>query len=148
MEGQKGNVYACKTKGTPANIDENEGQRHHRAPGVGSHFNHSSSGRETMLNLTFNWANLLSANFARFLLWDFLFRRGWLFIPMKNTLCLNHVVSCELLALVHSFVMNKYSKQTPVLNSMYSQEDQSVDLFFSTSTSLIRLCEIEPLNLG
>lgn len=47
-------VYPCKTKKAPANIVADEGQEHHRAPAVGSHFNHCSPGLETMINLPFN----------------------------------------------------------------------------------------------
>ena len=52
METYKDSVYSCKTGGTPANIDGDEGQEHHRAPGTGGIFNHSSLGRETVLNLS------------------------------------------------------------------------------------------------
>lgn len=59
-EAQEGCVYPCKTKGTAANIAVDKGQKHCRAPGVGSHFNHSSPGRETMLNLPFNRGSIIS----------------------------------------------------------------------------------------
>lgn len=36
METYKDSVYPCKAGGTPANIDGDEGQEHHRAPGTGS----------------------------------------------------------------------------------------------------------------
>ena len=125
METYKDSVYSCKTGGTPANIDGDEGQEHHRAPGTGGIFNHSSLGRETVLNLssievTHYWQIL-----AKFLLWVFffLFTRGSLFVQEKSNPFLDHVFSHELSASLHSYVLNKSSHWTSVLDFILSKRN-------------------------
>ena len=117
METYKDSVYPCNAGGTPANIDGDEGQEHHRAPGTGSIFNHSSLGKETVLNLSLNWTNSLLANFCQVsVVGFFLFTRGSLFIQEECNPFLDHVFSHELSVSLHSYVLNKSSHWTSVLD--------------------------------
>ena len=86
METYKDGVYSCKTGGTHANIDGDEGQEHHRAPGTGDIFNHSSLGRETALNLSSTEVTHYWQTLAKFLLWGFFYSPEVAYLSKRNTI--------------------------------------------------------------